>query len=117
MFRQLAVNHFGFKDDSEAVLKLVEGGYALISKETSVNYQIGEHNKGNVTYKSVKAINDDFTYTTWLMGKNSPISSTVSSFLSDMLQHGIYAKVNENWINLIKSEFVDRSHQIGPAPL
>ena len=81
------------------ILRLLqERGYAIISKEASVNYNIFLQQVGNITYMSQKSLNQDFSYTSWLTGKFSPLTKNVTAFLNAMLENGIYAKV---WIQII----------------
>ena len=72
---------------------LVKGGKVVISKGTSVNYQIRLQDAGNVTYMSQNSIAEAFTYSTWLLSKNSPFQSKTYSFLSSVTEFGLISKV------------------------
>ena len=97
--RQWGSSIFPSAKNVNFILRLLqERGYAIISKEASVNYNIFLQQVGNITYMSQKSLNQDFSYTSWLTGKFSPLTKNVTAFLNAMLENGIYAKV---WIQMI----------------
>jgi len=76
---------------------LVKGGKVVISKGTSVNYHIRLQDAGNVTYMSQNSIAEAFTYSTWLLSKNSPFQSKTYSFLSSVTEFGLISKITADW--------------------
>ena len=68
----------------------------MLSKETSVNYHIRWQGVMNLTHQSARPYVTDMSYSTWLMGKNSPLSHQVNSFLQVTFERGIYQQVESH---------------------
>ena len=68
-------------------------GFALLSKETTVNFHIRLQGVRNQTHQSSRPYVTDVSYSSWLLGKNSPLSQDVNSFLRRTSEHGIYHQV------------------------
>ena len=50
----------------------------------------------NLTHQSARPYVTDMSYSTWLMGKNSPLSHQVNSFLQVTFERGIYQQVESH---------------------
>ena len=103
--RKIAERSQGYRDDSDAVSLLVEGkGFALLSKETSVNFHIRSQGVENQTHQSLRPYVTDMSYSTWLLGKNSPLTTRVNSFLHTTFERGIYQQVRRGKTEAFKAD-------------
>ena len=80
-------------ENSNFSLLVERKGFALLSKETTVNFHIRLQAVRNQTHQSSRPYVTDVSYSTWLLGKNSPLSRDVNSFLRRASEHGIYHQV------------------------
>jgi len=97
-YKELGQSINTFKDNTNAIRMLIEGGNALLSTSTVAEFELNEWRKHNPksTQKDILRSDEPFSngqYGSWIFGVENPIQEKVSKFLMRCFDNGIYHKV------------------------
>ena len=95
VFRKIGDRLQGYTSDSEALHRLLsEDGFAMLSTQNLVEYEIYKKKIPGATYMSREPFQKNMFYSSWMFGRGFPLGSNISRLLQRSFETGIYRKVS-----------------------